>query len=181
MPLESGGTRHAVPGLVVSGSGTITLSATGYHWPFLVETTSITVDAIVAEVTTAGSASTVTRLGIYQAGTDWQPGALVIDAGTVASDSTGVKTASFTAKVLTQGRYLLYTACTVNTVYRSVRGTLPLGKVLIAGGTSSVDAYSYTKATPGTGALADPGNAWTTVTYNQGTMDYPCVLRITAV
>lgn len=50
-----------------------------------------TFDRIACEVTSAGSAGSVTRLGIYN-NDNGAPGSLVLDAGTVATTSTGVQT-----------------------------------------------------------------------------------------
>lgn len=52
---------------------------------------STTFDRIRVEVTSAGSAGSVHRLGIYGSGADGAPDALVLDAGTVDTTTTGLK------------------------------------------------------------------------------------------
>jgi hypothetical protein len=51
----------------------------------------VTLDRIAVRVTTAGSAGSVIRLGIYSADAAMFPSTLVLDAGTVDSSSTGTK------------------------------------------------------------------------------------------
>ena len=67
---------------------------------------NITVDRIAVYVATAGAAGTVIRLGIYNNGTNLLPGSLLLDAGTVAVDSTGVKAITIN-QALTKGLYWL--------------------------------------------------------------------------
>ena len=58
----------------------------------------------MCEVTTTGTA-TLLRLGLYAADADWQPGALIVDGGTVDATGTGNKSASVNV-VLQPGNYL---------------------------------------------------------------------------
>jgi hypothetical protein len=53
--------------------------------------TSMTAVSIECQVSTAGAAGSLVRLGIYSPGTGDNPATLVLDAGTVAADTTGVK------------------------------------------------------------------------------------------
>ena len=75
-----------------------------YAVPFLVTRTR-TFDRIAIDVTTSQAGSAI-RLGIYEDGTNLAPGALVLDAGTIASTATGVKTIAI-SKQLTKGLYWL--------------------------------------------------------------------------
>lgn len=59
--------------------------------PFILSSTK-TIDEIVCEVTVAGTAGSVIRMGIYSDNGNVFPGALLIDAGTVAGDTVAVKT-----------------------------------------------------------------------------------------
>lgn len=59
------------------------------YWAFPVGE-ALTIDRITCGVSTAGTATSVVRLGIYS-DTDGAPDALLLDAGTVAGDSTGYK------------------------------------------------------------------------------------------
>ena len=52
---------------------------------------SLSIDRIAINVSSAGAAGKKARLGIYANGENNYPGALVLDAGTVDVDSTGVK------------------------------------------------------------------------------------------
>lgn len=67
------------------------------------------IQSISLEVTSAGSAGAVIRLGAYLA-TDSGGGSLLFDAGTVDATTTGVKTISVT-QTLPRGRILLVAAC----------------------------------------------------------------------
>lgn len=64
---------------------------------------SITIDRLAISMQTPGGAGAVLRLGAWGAGADGQPGALIVDAGTVAADSGGIKEATVSA-VLPAGR-----------------------------------------------------------------------------
>jgi len=103
------GTSRAFPsGRYIAASSTATVSTAQkpadllLFAPFDVER-PVTLDSIGCEVTTAGSAGTVIRLGIY-ADNKSVPGALVLDAGTVAGDSTGAKVIAIN-QLLTPARY----------------------------------------------------------------------------
>lgn len=65
-----------------------------------------TFDTIAVNVTAAGGAGSTIRLGIYADNGSGAPGALILDAGTVASDSIGQKTAAIT-QTLGPGLYWL--------------------------------------------------------------------------
>jgi len=54
------------------------------------------IDAVIGEVTTGGSAGAVIRLGIYAPNAAGEPDALIVDAGTAAADSPGVKVVTIT-------------------------------------------------------------------------------------
>lgn len=78
---------------VTSSSGAATATRM-YLVPFWLPVAKA-VDRIMVNVTVAGAAATVARLGIY--GVDvstYEPGALLLDAGTVATDTTGAKEAT---------------------------------------------------------------------------------------
>lgn len=66
---------------------------------------SDTFTAIAVSVSSAGNASSVLRLGIYE-DDGGVPGDLVVDGGTVAADSTGDKTTSI-SEALSPGLYWL--------------------------------------------------------------------------
>ena len=98
-------TFYNIPGNSVGAQTVFTIIVnTLYHFPMHVAT-QITLDQLALEVTT-GVASTNIRMGIYDANASWQPVNLVVDAGTVATATTGVKTVAVT-NALSPGRYLL--------------------------------------------------------------------------
>lgn len=65
-----------------------------------------TIDALVVEVTVAGGAGAVTRLGIYSDNGSTYPGALLAEAGTADTTGTGVKPVAL-ARTLQPGLYWL--------------------------------------------------------------------------
>jgi len=85
-------------------------------WGFyLVITRTMTFDRIAIEVTTLSNGDDI-RLGIYECSSAIVPGALVLDAGTVDTDSAAVKAITINQQ-LTRGRYFL-AAITNSTVAR---------------------------------------------------------------
>jgi hypothetical protein len=77
------------PGEPAAVAGT---AGTGRFSPMWVPPGGATVDRIACQVTVAGSAGAVVRLGIYANGaSNDYPGSLILDAGTVDATSTGVK------------------------------------------------------------------------------------------
>jgi hypothetical protein len=85
----------------------------------------VTVDQIGIAVTTAGSASSVCRLGLYDVDADGAPGNVLVDAGTVATDTTGDKIITLGTAV-TLSRRGFYTAfvpqVTITSLAVRVRG-----------------------------------------------------------
>ncbi|MEE8194445.1 MAG: hypothetical protein V3T73_02960 [Dehalococcoidales bacterium] len=72
----------------------------------LIVARDITIDRIAIEVTGAGAGGTKARLGIYNLGDDLYPGTLLLDAGEVAVDSTGIKAVTV-SQALTKGIYFM--------------------------------------------------------------------------
>jgi hypothetical protein len=66
----------------------------------------MTFDRIACRVNTAASSGGVVRLGIYEATSDGLVGNLILDAGTVATNSTGVKEITI-SQTLAAGKYWL--------------------------------------------------------------------------
>lgn len=131
-----------------------------YYQPMVVRT-PITIDGIVIEVTTAASAGKLGRLGLFKADTDWQPTDLVKDAGTVAIDANAVKTASFTAIELQEGRYLLAFNCNESVVLRGLRAFFE-GRPVIT--TIGANPYVYSMSVAVTfAAFGATGTDWDTV------------------
>lgn len=130
-----GTTRLATPGVRGVSVSTQTMANNTITYEPRLVATSITLDQLVVEVTTAGSAGSLLRIGIYSADTDWQPTALVLDGGTVAADSLGVKTLAI-SQVLSAGRYLfaMNNNSTSGVALRVVRGELGWGYPPTLGG-----------------------------------------------
>ena len=88
-----------------SSAGTVALTANQlYGIPIFIGVNQV-VTEIGIEVTTAGSASTVIRLGIYGESSG-VPGNLIVDAGTVTADSNAVKAITI-SQTLAPGWYFL--------------------------------------------------------------------------
>jgi hypothetical protein len=91
---------------------------------------SVTIDRLGCEVTTAGNAGSVGRLGVYADNGNLYPGTLLLDAGTVAADSTGIKevTVSLVIPVGVVWVGLAVQAATSSVpTWRIVSGSPPLG------------------------------------------------------
>lgn len=162
----SGGTASLVmPGTAASNTTTWGLgSGTLFYTPWLVEE-QITVDALVVLVTTAGAAGKLIRLGLYAADGDWQPtGSILSDGGTVAADSTGLKTAVLgSAQTLTPGRYVA--ACVSDgtpTLLGARDARVPCFNPAMTAQSNSfrVDYTKSGQSAAVAGGLASPGTAW---------------------
>lgn len=156
---------YTIPGVEMLSTNTFAIGTNTVRYNPMFVSTPITLDQIAIEVTSAGAGGTTARLGIYHADADWQPTALVVDAGTVAVDSTGVKTASINT-TLQPGRYLLaFNASGAPTLRTRAGATRYMGSPAALGtaftGTMS-KALAYA-------AFTDPGTAWdTTLTSGSG-------------
>lgn len=111
----------------------------------------ISISGLGIYVATAGGAGTLARLALYRADANWLPTALVVDAGTVAIDSTGEKTATFSDIRLAPGRYM--SVVNSNDLWnpRSVRGLALRGTNMAAA--QFPDQITVARAF---GAFADP-------------------------
>ena len=102
---RSGGGYVAMP-IGGSWSSNTTANGTLYYLSFIAPATT-TIDRIGIYVTSAGTAATsVHRLGIW-ADNNNVPGTLLVDAGTVATDSIGFKEATISQAVIAGTRYWL--------------------------------------------------------------------------
>lgn len=152
----SGTTHYSIPGVEASSAGTFAISANTIRYAPIYVTTPITIDQMAIEVTTGGAASTTARLGIYNADLDWQPTSLVVDAGTVAVDSTGVKIASVNV-TLPPGRYLLaLNSDGAPTLRRVLGGAMFLGYANTLGASPFIVIPNTTQTY---GVLPNPGTA----------------------
>ena len=88
-----------------TSTNTSTRSNGTLHMTPLTLASAITIDRIAIEVTGAGTAGSVCRLGLYS-DDGGKPGALLVDAGTVDTTTTGVKEVTV-SQVLSAGRVWL--------------------------------------------------------------------------
>lgn len=118
---------------------------------------SLTLSGLAVEVSTAGEASSTFRFGIYADDGTGYPGLLVLDAGTVAADTTGVKTLTI-SQALTPGRYWVGgvtqgAATTPATLRTPANAMVSIGSSTTPATTSSLMAYNQTGVS---GALPSP-------------------------
>jgi hypothetical protein len=172
---DDAATNLCVPGVELSTVATASTVANRlYYEPFLV-TSPITIDQLSVEVTGAGAGSTTARIGIYNADTDWQPTSLVVDGGTVAVDSTGVKSASI-SQALLPGRYLFCVYSDGTPTLRIVRGGSR-----VAGLDSAMGASPFTQSlyvSRSYSALPSTGDVWSSRTQGSTPFQHFVVARI---
>lgn len=173
----SGGAKWwNMPGITTHSVATRGLIANRMNYEPMLVVAPTAIDALGVEVSTLIAATNI-RLGIYHADEDWQPTTLVVDAGAVASDTTGVKTASFTAMTLQPGRYVKARISNGAPTIRVVRGALNLlGYFATLGATPSAE-MAYVGSTYG--ALPTSGVLWTTTTAGNIGFENGVFVRIT--
>ena len=113
---------------------------TAHIQPFAVKQTQ-TFTAIGIEVTTASGAGTLIRLGIYNVA-NGVPTSLVLDAGTVAASSTGIKEITI-SQSLSQGLYALV-AVSDSTPTVRVAGSITASLITNFLGVSALDGTNWT-------------------------------------
>lgn len=161
-PVVAGGTLPSVPGVVLSSQVTSqTAASTAYYHPWVV-LHRIVVTALYARVATAGTAGATARLSIYKADVDWQPTLLLKDAGTIAVDSTNIKSITGLSVALGPGLYLARLhadASATQPIYTSYRGSPYTGSVMIDAGTTIVFAQEMSVGVA-YAAAESPGTDW---------------------
>ena len=170
--LDSGVYAPLNPGTSISTGQHSNNTLNGWQCvPFCVSKT-VTMSKISVQVTTAGSAGAVLRVGIY-ADSGGRPGALISDLGTQLVDSTGTKDWTYTGTFTAGVQYWLITV-NQTAVGASFNIHTPQAQMGRATG-STVAGFSlvgYDSGNTGgtgsiSGALPDPLNVGTTV--NGGT------------
>jgi hypothetical protein len=155
---------YSYPPSTTVTTGTI-LPDTVWYIPFFVPTTK-SFNRIGTEVTTAsGSGGSVARLGIYAESGGVPTGAPILDAGTVATDSTGEKEITI-SQSLEAGWYFLAIFCDVSYTGRTNQMGASVPNLYNLGCTSpSVGAarrfyqsLSYTTLPTGGTIVAEAGN-----------------------
>ncbi len=132
-----GNTEWELPGVVVQADNTNALTADDLmNYPIFV-LHDITVNTVGFEVTSAGIASSLARVCVFEATENWQPATLVKDWGTVLVDSTGEKEIgdgggpmSLTAA---QGRYIIQLISDDAPTTRVLRGSPITGSIVANG------------------------------------------------
>jgi len=139
---------------VYSLSNMTIVADTIYAIPFVVAR-ALTIDRLGVDIMTAAAAGKVARLGIYLDGTNLYPGALLLDAGTVTVDATGSRTITV-SQALTKGLYWL--GFVSDGAPGATKGYAPPSILGQYGGlfSTTLENTSWTKASVGAGALADP-------------------------
>lgn len=179
-PKAGGITYYTIPGVVAGPASvnTFTPGANRIHYFPIFVRSSITLDQLACEVTSAGAAATTARMGIYHSTADRLPGALIVDAGTVAADSLGVKTAAI-AVTLARGLYLLSIRTDGAAAFRRIAGDIGGSAMITTFGANAlisemrVNAAAYAP-------FPDPGTAWDTVNNFTGPINYPVFVRVSA-
>ena len=148
---RSGGGYVAYP---IGGSWSSNNAANGttLYISFIAPATT-TIDRIGLEVTSAGSGGSVHRLGIW-ADNNNVPGTLLVDAGTVATDSTGFKEATVSQSVIAGARYwVAVTQQGAPATRATIRVSLVTGPVMVSSVSTGFPTYGLI-STGITGALA---------------------------
>ena len=120
------------------------------------------VDEITISIFAAGSAGAVVRLGIYTQGTDGLPDALILDAGTVAADSTGVKAIVVNETVTG----LVWCVAVPQVAGSTIRSATGVNQLYATGTPTIIQAHGFSQSgfasgalpTTVTGALTDQSN-----------------------
>jgi peptidoglycan/xylan/chitin deacetylase (PgdA/CDA1 family) len=120
--------------------------------------------ALGISVGSAGGTGSVARLGIYRDNGHGFPGSLLVDAGTVATDATGAKTAAI-SQMLPPGRYWLAfldaqvtSAPTVSAVSSSAAPAIGGASVFTAAASGAVGGF-FANTVTGSLPVAWPGTA----------------------
>jgi len=122
------GTRYHGSGLtsVAASSGVVIVIDQMRAWPFMTSQ-AITLDRIAIHISSAAAAGNTARLGIYNDNGSLYPGTLLLDAGTVATDSTGIKTITISQALSANTLYWLAGNASVNaTTNNSQTYTIPM-------------------------------------------------------
>ena len=108
-------------------TATVAIAADGMRaFPFWVPR-NMTIDRIAVEVTVAAAAGKACRLGIYNDGINCYPGALSLDAGTVAIDAVAVVALNVN-KALTKGLHWFVMLANDTATYKQFAPTMsPMG------------------------------------------------------
>ena len=118
-----------------------------------------TLTGIGIKVTTAGAAGTLARLGIYEMSEDGLPTTLLLDAGTVATDSTGYKEITISQAVSQRPYYLAVVFDGTPTITQTNITIGVLGADLNTSGTSQAIGHIFRSFTFATLPTDETGSA----------------------
>ncbi len=155
-PAISGTGQLMIPGVDGTALATNTLGPNEVLYGPWYVASPITIDQLLVEVTTAGAAGKLIRLGLYNADTNWQPTSRLADGSVAADGSLGMRSLGVSL-TLPAGRYLTAVNTDGTPGIRGVRGGQRyMGYVTTVGSSGFVSAW---KAAQTYGAFPDPGLA----------------------
>ena len=179
-PKLSSTSQYNIPGVEISTVSTRALAANRIQYTPIYVKTTIVIDQVAIEVTTAGAAGKLARVALYNTDVDWQPTSKVFDAGTVAVDPgtpPTITTASVSA-TLAPGRYLVALISDGTPTLRVWRGGSRYFGLISTLNTTPLIQYVYVAGSGTT--LPDPGTAWTSVTSGTLPPEHLVVFRVSA-
>lgn len=147
-----------IPGVESSSIATRGMTANRTYYEYFEVRRACVLTALFTEVTVAAAAASVTRMGVYACNNVGTIGALMIDAGTVACDSTGVKSITGLTTVLPPGFYAKAHNSTGAPTLRIARGGSRIAGIDSGMGANSLFGLRYVSAAT-IGSLPDPGTA----------------------
>lgn len=162
---------HAVPGAVLTATGTLAVTANTGYYSFWYTPNDITITEVGIELDTAAGGETAIRVGVFKADEDYQPNATgLIGQGVVTSPSTaGFKTITGLSWACPAGRYLTIVVSDAASTFRWHQASSMGGDVIGRDLQSSTPGIEFgTLASLGAGAFADPESDWTAVTSGAG-------------
>ena len=140
-------------GFAANPSATIVVADKIYATCPLLVARPMTIDRLACKVQVAGAAGKKARIGIYRDGTNCYPGALLLDAGEIAVDSTGVKAVTIN-QALTRGLYwMAFISDGTPQMIHEYNSASPLG---VRESDLSYRYHMIYKDAVGYGALPDP-------------------------
>ncbi len=162
---DAGDDYLTLPGVNMTGANaTLALVADRMLFFPIIADTAITLDRMVIDVTAAGAGGTTARICVWEANTDWQPGTLLFDAGTVSVASIAVVAADMSPdEAMPAGRYLIGLVSDGTPTLKVVGGTVE-GQGLVESTFTNVYRLLITgQGAQHSGGCSDPGTDWDTV------------------
>jgi hypothetical protein len=153
----AGVTQLSMPGIEGSATATNTMGANEIRYSPWYVATPITIDSLWVEVSTAGAAGKLIRIGLYNADGGWNPTSLVTDGAVAADGALGVRTLNTGSLALPAGRYLTAVNTDGTPALRGMRGSNKyFGYAVALGSSQFITNWLVARAY---GAMPDPGDA----------------------